>query len=40
MSTRLTDGSLVVTEAARALAGDILTPGTPAPWPIGASTGG
>jgi uncharacterized protein (DUF2236 family) len=35
VSARLMDGSLVVTEAARALARDILTPGTPAPWPLG-----
>ena len=35
VSARLTDGSLMVTEAARALARDILTPGTPAPWPLG-----
>jgi uncharacterized protein (DUF2236 family) len=34
VSTRLTDGSLVVTDAARAMARDILTPGTPAPWPL------
>ena len=35
VSTRLADGSLVVTDTARALARDILTPSTPAPWPLG-----
>ena len=35
VSARLTDGTLVVTEAARALARDILAPSTPAPWPLG-----
>lgn len=35
VSARLTDGSLVVTDAARALARDILTPSMPAPWPLG-----
>jgi uncharacterized protein (DUF2236 family) len=35
VSARLADGSLIVTEAARALARDILAPGTPAPWPLG-----
>jgi uncharacterized protein (DUF2236 family) len=34
VSARLTDGSLVVTDAARAMARDILMPGTPAPWPL------
>jgi uncharacterized protein (DUF2236 family) len=34
VSTRLTDGSLVVTDTARTMARDILTPGTPAPWPL------
>lgn len=32
--TRLADGSLTVTDTARALAREILTPRTPAPWPI------
>jgi uncharacterized protein (DUF2236 family) len=32
---RLGDGSLVVTDTARALARDILMPRTPVPWPAG-----
>jgi uncharacterized protein (DUF2236 family) len=35
VSARLSDGSLVVTDAARALARDILAPSMPAPWPLG-----
>jgi uncharacterized protein (DUF2236 family) len=35
VSARLTDGSLVVTDTARALARDIITPSVPAPWPLG-----
>ena len=35
VSARLSDGSLVVTDAARTLARDILRPGTPTPWPLG-----
>jgi uncharacterized protein (DUF2236 family) len=34
IARRVRDGSLTVTDTARALASDVLTPRTPAPWPL------